>query len=302
MNLPAHDDGIWHIALREDWEAALAAGVYAVSTRGLTVAEVGFLHASFDADPVGRVATAWYGDGSPLMVLELSLPALHAAGLRTLAPHQRGYSPGARPGGRRAYRLEELAADAIALLDAAGVERAHVVGHDWGAGVAWALAAWHHERVASLVALSTPHPAAFTRAMLGSQAFRSWYMLAFQLPGLPERAVAGRIGDFYRSTDLPEEHVERYAGRFSRPGELNGPLNWYRALPFGRRGVGRIRVPTTYVWGRRDPALGRAAAERTAENVVGDYRFVELDAGHWLPETHPETVAREILQRVEGRT
>lgn len=81
MNLPAHDDGIWHIALREDWEAALAAGVYAVSTRGLTVAEVGFLHASFDADQVGRVATAWYGDGSPLMVLELSLPALHAAGL-----------------------------------------------------------------------------------------------------------------------------------------------------------------------------------------------------------------------------
>ena len=236
-------------------------------------------------------ATAWAG----------VVPALHAAGLRTLAPHQRGYSPGARPGGRRAYRLEELAADAIALLDAAGVERAHVVGHDWGAGVAWALAAWHHERVASLVALSTPHPAAFTRAMLGSQAFRSWYMLAFQLPVLPERAVAGRIGDFYRSTDLPEEHVERYAGRFSRPGELNGPLNWYRALPFGRRGVGRIRVPTTYVWGRRDPALGRAAAERTAENVVGDYRFVELDAGHWLPETHPETVAREILQRVDVR-
>ncbi len=229
------------------------------------------------------------------------IPALAAAGARVLAPDQRGYSPRARPPARRAYVLAELVADVVALIDAARAPRVHLVGHDWGGGVAWALAARHPERLASLTVLSTPHPAAMLWAIThATQAVRSWYMLAFQLPGLPERLLAGHIEEFLRSTALPDAHLRRYAARFANPAELTGPLAWYRALPLAGRAAapGVVGVPTTYLWGMHDPALGRAAALRTARFVRADYRFVILDAGHWLPETHPGQVVAEVLRRM----
>lgn len=257
-------------------------------------------------------------------------PRLRMAGLRTLAVDQRGYSPGARPPSRSSYPLRELVADVVALLDAAGLARAHVVGHDWGGAVAWALAQRNPERVRALTVLSTPHPAAMSWAMRHSdQALRSWYMLAFQLPVLPELVLRRTLSDALRRSGLPEEDVQRYVARFrQQPGVASGGLAWYRAmtapgelareltrtartarkvLPGKGSGSGAsespartprgISVPTTYVWGSGDPALGRAAAERTARYVTADYRFVEVDAGHWLPETCPDVVAREILSR-----
>lgn len=223
------------------------------------------------------------------------------AGLRSLAPDQRGYADTARPRSRRAYRLGELSLDVVALLDAAGLEHAHVVGHDWGGAVAWQLAARHTDRIASATVLSTPHPAAMTWSLLRSrQALMSGYMAAFQLPVLPERYLAARLHRFYRSTGMPQEAAERYAQRFADPGSLTGPLGWYRALPLTRTRVGRSRVATTYLWGNQDVALGRVAAERTAHYVSGDYRFVELPAGHWLLETCADKVADEIIARVQG--
>lgn len=243
-------------------------------------------------------------------------PLLHAAGLRTLAPDQRGYSPGARPRGRAAYGMGQLVADAVALLDAAGVTRAHVVGHDWGGSVAWALAERHPERVSSLTVLSTPHHHAMGWAMRhGDQLRRSWYMFAFQLPVLPEAVLRRRLPAVLRRSGLPEEDVLRYVARFRQPGAATSCLAWYRGMPIGAalprllpvgRGQGRARptgphrritVPTTYVWGRRDPALGRDAALRTERWVASDYRFVELDAGHWLPERVPEVVSAEVRRR-----
>ncbi len=136
-------------------------------------------------------------------------PLLHAAGLRTLAPDQRGYAEGARPPGRTAYRLEELVADVLALLDAAGVERAHVVGHDWGGALAWLLAGNHPDRVASLTVLSTPHPAALSRALKsdGEQRRKSWYILAFQVPWLPERLLARLFTTVVQRTGMPEQRT-----------------------------------------------------------------------------------------------
>ncbi len=230
-------------------------------------------------------------------------PRLNAAGLRTLAPDQRGYSPLARPRRVSAYRPGELIADALAVLDAAGVHIAHVVGHDWGGAVAWGLAMVAPERVATLTVLSTPHPAAMSWAMTHStQGLHSWYMLFFQLPWLPERASAPRMEQMLRQSGLPAAAAQRYAQRFSSPESLTGPLNWYRAMRW--RGLVReaadpvVGVPATYLWGRRDPFLARAAALRTARHVTGPYRFVELDAGHWLPETQAERVAEEILTGV----
>lgn len=230
---------------------------------------------------------------------------LDAHGLRTLAPDQRGYSPGARPAAVSAYAVDRLVGDVIAMLEAAGVERAHVVGHDWGGGVAWALAARHSDRVASLTVLSTPHPAALGAAMVRGQVLRSWYMGVFQLPALPEKLLAWRVRGVLANSGLPRAETDRYAGRFADPASLRGPVNWYRAAARSRwSGLGSdsgvVTVPTTYVWGERDPYLGRAAAVKTSEFVGDDYRFVRAPAGHWLPETEPGLVAEEVLARVRG--
>lgn len=184
---------------------------------------------------------------------------LQEAGLRTLVPTQRGYTATARPRSRRSYRTAETAADVLGLLDAAGLARAHLVGHDWGGAQAWALAAWHPDRVASLTVLSTPHPAAFASSMTrSSQPLRSSYLGFFQLPLLPEAFAQLTLGITLRNTGLPLDYVGRYCDALAVPGALSGALGWYRGIPFSAWPVvGAIRVPTTYVWGRDDFALGR---------------------------------------------
>jgi pimeloyl-ACP methyl ester carboxylesterase len=248
---------------------------------------------------------------------DLVIPRLHAAGLRTLAPDQRGYSPGARPRGRQAYRLTELVADTVALLDAAGARRVHLVGHDWGGAVVWAALRRSPERFASAVVVSTPHPAAMAWATTHSlQPLRSWYMGLFQLPLVPELVVPPGFAAAMRASGLPADRAEHYVRRMREPGAFTAALGWYRALGLdvaralprmlspgarpptqGSADGARWTGPTTYVWGRHDVALGRAAAERTGRFVRGDYRFVEVDGGHWLPETRPAEVAAAILER-----
>jgi pimeloyl-ACP methyl ester carboxylesterase len=235
-------------------------------------------------------------------------PTLHRAGLRTLAPDQRGYSTEAGTRDVSAYRVSQLAGDVLAVLDAAGVLRAHVVGHDWGGAVAWYLGAHHPDRVDSLTVLSTPHPSALAHSMTRSlQPLRSWYTLAVQVPVLPELVLSRTLRPALRLSGLPAHLADRYARRFAEPAALRGPLAWYRTA--GRRppwevldafgaGSGAVAVPTTYVWGRRDPALGRVAAQATGDHVTGEYLFVELDAGHWLPELNPDEVAGAVLDRV----
>lgn len=259
----------------------------------------------FDVDDTGPL------DGPPVVLLH-GFPTdrtswqgisalLHDAGLRTLAPDQRGYSPGARPAGRVAYVMSELVGDIVALLDAAEVDRAHVVGHDWGGGVAWSLAGSHVERVASLTALSTPHPAAMNRAFRSfDQARRSWYMGAFQIPWLPERVLSVGFEAGLRRGGLPAEAAAHYAARMAEDRALECAIGWYRALPLSRGSAHRVHVPTTYVWGSRDPFLGRHAVELTREHVTGEYRFVELVEGHWLPERAAPECAAEIIARVQS--
>ncbi|GAB3587879.1 alpha/beta fold hydrolase [Calidifontibacter terrae] len=242
---------------------------------------------------------------------------LNTAGYRTLAPDQRGYSPAASPSQVSAYAMRELVGDVAALIEASGREKVHVVGHDWGGAVAWAVAAFLPDKVASLTVLSTPHPTAMQWAMRhGGQWKNSWYMGAFQIPFLPERVLAGRLQErLFTPSGLPTEQASHYVERFSTPQSLHGPLNWYRALAKGMlrgsksagdRAAGPmhrpLEIPTTYVWGRKDVALGRAAAEKTEEFVGGSYHFIELDAGHWLPERRPVEVVEAVLDRVTSVT
>lgn len=221
-------------------------------------------------------------------------PLLHARGLRTLAVDQRGYSPGARPRSRRAYRLSELTADVVALIEQRGQGPVHVVGHDWGAAVAWTLAARRPDLVRTLTALSVPHPAAFVRALLtSSQLWKSWYMAVFQLPVLPEHAVTAT--GFGRrallSSGMTEAQADRDLAAMRERSRIRGALNWYRAIPFTtpKSAAMPVTVPTLYVWSDNDIALGPAAARSTERFVTGPYTFETLSGvSHWIPEEAPE--------------
>lgn len=249
----------------------------------------------------GRVVVLLHGFPQDAASFDRVVPRLHAQGLRTLVPLQRGYAASARPPHRWNYRLTDLVDDVIALADAADQPAVDVVGHDWGAVVGWALAARRPERLRTLTALSVPHPAAFVEALVRSdQALRSTYIALFQAPVLPEVVLRRTLRATLTRSGLPADDADRYCATMAGGG-LTGALHWYRALPLGRlpAGSARVTVPTSYVWGCRDFALGEVAALRTAAHVAADYRFVPLDAGHWLPETRAAEVAAAILDRVE---
>lgn len=252
-----------------------------------------------------RVAVLLHGFPQDASAYDAVVPLLTAAGVRVLVPDQRGYSPGARPSGRRAYAVTELVDDVVALLDAAGVDDAHVVGHDWGGAVAWAVAARRPDRVTSLTALGTPHPAALRTGLLRGQARRSWYVAAFQVPLLPERSLlahdGARLRDALLRTGLAPDRVDHYVARAREPGALAAALAWYRALGVPRAGrSGPVRVPTTYVSARRDPFFAPASVEATARHVDAPFTRVDLDAGHWLPEHRPADVAAAVLGQVRA--
>lgn len=230
------------------------------------------------------------------------IPPLVAAGYRVLAPDQRGYSPRARPKGRKAYRIDLLVDDVVGLADAAGAERVHVVGHDWGGAVAWAMATARPERLHSVTSLATPHPQAMLRSLWTSgQLLRSWYMVFFQLPRLPELSLRGpgrsQTAKTLRSSGLAQDKVARYLAQFDDPGAATAALNWYRAVPYGSRSrPGPLRVPTLYVYATDDFALGRKAADLTGRYVQGPYRYEVLDGvSHWIPEEMPDQVAELVV-------
>ena len=250
----------------------------------------------------GPVVVALHGFPQTSASWSAVTPKLTAAGYRVLAPDQRGYSPGAQPRSISAYTLDHLCGDVLALADAAGVQQFHVLGHDWGAAVAWGLAATQPERVQTLSAVSVPHPAALLRALRGSQALRSWYMALFQLPVLPELLFRARRGVALRPLLRSAAHPDPDAALrlLADPATATGALNWYRALRRpGDLAVGPVVVPTLYVWSDRDVALGRRAAEDTALWVRGPYRFEVLHgASHWIPEEHPDELAALVLEHL----
>jgi pimeloyl-ACP methyl ester carboxylesterase len=236
-------------------------------------------------------------------------PSLHAAGFRTIAPDQRGYSPGARPSAVDAYAQDECVADAVAILDALGYDRAHVVGHDWGAMVAWGMAARHPDRVSTLTAVSVPHPRAMAKALLTDpdQVRRSSYIRLFQKAGKAEEVLldqdAARLRGLFGSAGLSLSQINRYVVPLLAPGALNAALNWYRAYNLLRPiYVGAVDTPTTFVWSDRDVAIGRTAAENCAKYVIRDYRFVPLaGVSHYIPDEAPDAIAKAIIDRATRR-
>jgi pimeloyl-ACP methyl ester carboxylesterase len=211
----------------------------------------------------------------------------------------------ARPRSRRAYRLSELTQDIVELIEVAGLGPVHLVGHDWGAAVAWEVAAERPDLLRSLAALSVPHPRAFAQAMFTStQALRSWYVAFFQLPWLPEWEVAsGKVWQqVLRSTGLSAKAAARDAELMRDRGAASGALNWYRAMVFSSPLALRtkITVPTLYVWSDGDLAIGPRGAVLTPHFVAGPYTY-EVLAGvsHWIPDEAPEQLGALLTRHFD---
>lgn len=254
----------------------------------------------------GRPVVLLHGFPQSALCWSRVVPLLTAAGLRTIAPDLRGYSPGARPADVSAYSMEALVGDAVGLLDALELAAVDLVGHDWGAFVAWQVAIRHPERVRSLVGISVPHPVAMSSAMATDpdQQQRSAYIGLFRQEGKAEHVMladdAARLRAMFDGSGLSAAEVDAYVAPLQAPGALSGPLSWYRAMSRGDlAGLGPATVPTTFIWSDEDLAIGRVAAEACAAQVTGPYRFVELTAvSHWIPEQAPEAVAEAILGQV----
>ncbi|NMO55942.1 alpha/beta hydrolase [Actinoplanes sp. TBRC 11911] len=252
-------------------------------------------------------------DGEPVLLLhgfpqdhrefDLLTPHLHSQGLRTYALDQRGTTPGARPPAVGDYRISEIVADALAVLDALGLESAHVVGHDWGAQVGWLLAALHPERVRTLTAVSVPHPKALLLAMRvkPTQKARMAYFRAFQ-SSRSERLLSAGGGAALKAMLRPggprgPMYVD---AMLAEPERLTAGLNWYRALTGDQlKNVGMITVPTTFVWSDRDGVVSRLAALRTRDWVEADYQLVAMRGiSHWVPEQAPQSLADAVIARI----
>jgi len=234
------------------------------------------------------------------------LEALGEAGYHAVAPDQRGYSPGARPEGVAAYHIDHLVADVLGMADALGAERFHLVGHDWGAIVAWHVAARHPKRLRSLTIVSVPHPNALARALAPEsgtdQPERSTYIAGFKTPGAEAAMGEEFLRMAFGASGLAGHDVEDHVRVLTEPGAMRAGLDWYRAYDFLGQSAAKIEVPTLFIWSTGDPALGRDGAEWTAEHVAAPYRFVVIEDGpHWLPETHAGDVNRLLLEHLKSR-
>jgi pimeloyl-ACP methyl ester carboxylesterase len=276
------------------------------------VAANGFTFSALAAGPTdGRPVLFLHGFPQTAWSWHHQLDAVAEQGYRALAFDQRGYSDGARPPDVADYRIDALVADVLAVADAQGMEHFDLVGHDWGAMVAWVTAGQHPERVRTLTAVSVPHPTAFGAALTGGdadQAERSSYIDVFRQEGVAEKALLGDDGSgdglrtmFAASGLAPDsEEVDVFVAAMRRPGALTAALNWYRAMSAEALGeMGPISMPTLYVWSTNDIALGRQAAEATEQYVSGPYRFEILEGvSHWIPEAAPRHLNRLLLEHL----
>lgn len=231
---------------------------------------------------------------------------IEQTGFYCVAVNQRGYSPEARPEQVRDYAIQHLISDVQGFADALSRQRFHLVGHDWGAFVGWEFAAKHTDRLQSLSTLSTPHPDAFFNAIESDedQKQRSRYIGVFRTPGgvaesLFQSDDYQRLRGVYQgklSTSAISENIRRLA----EPGALTSALNWYRALNLEVR-IGKISVPTLYIWGSQDLAVGEIAAMETAGYVSGPYTFARLEGrSHWLLEEVPDQLSALLLKHIRA--
>jgi pimeloyl-ACP methyl ester carboxylesterase len=253
----------------------------------------------------GRKVLLLHGFPQGALEWEHQLGALADAGHHAVAFDQRGYCAGVRPAEVADYRMAELVADVLRVADALGWAEFDLIGHDWGAAVAWALADRQPDRVRTLAAVSVPHPQSFNEALHGDedQQRRSAYLGMFQQPGVAEQFLLGDDAAGLRrmlQQAVEPAKLERYVARLSEPGAVTAALNWYRATRPEDVETAPITVPTLYVWGAEDIGVGRVAAVGTKAWVSAPYQFEEFEGiAHWVPEEAPERLSSVLLGHLQ---
>ena len=274
-----------------------------------------------------RLHYAESGSGDDLVILLHGFPEfwyswqkqLDALGgsFHVIAPDMRGYNLSDKPPQVADYKIDTLVADVIGLIDHFGAKQAAIVGHDWGAGVAWAVALKHPDRVSKLAVLQVPLLAAWRANLTFKQLLRSWYMFFFQLPRLPEwllrrqdfRAIERTFTErVTRKNSFTSDDVARYKEAAAQPGALTGAVNYYRANVFdrflsrGREGgsgktSSRVRVPTLFIFGEQDFAIIPATVRGLEKYIDAPYREVRIpDSGHWVQNEAPVEVNAALLE------
>lgn len=272
---------------------------------------------SFQRSPVMLTERITYavvdeGDGPPVLLLHgfpdtsslwrHQIPALVDAGYRAIAPDLRGFGESSKPQAVEDYKLLQIVGDLSLLLRRLGVDRAHIVGHDWGAAVAWVFASLFPGRTDHLVALSVGHPLSYHSPSI-EQRRASWYMLLYQFEGVAERLLSRRDWELFREAVGNKDDIEDYIANLSRPGALTAALNWYRAnrapaseldppprLPL-------IAAPTLGVWGAADDAMLEDGMEASAGFVLGTWKYQRIErAGHWIPLDAPGELNAVLLE------
>lgn len=224
---------------------------------------------------------------------------LNDEGFRTYSPDLRGVSSTANPRSRRAFSGSALRSDVTAMVAQIG-QRVHLVGHDWGAALAWNVAAHEPDLLNSLTAISVPHPSAFLRALVTSrQGIASWYMYFFQLPWVPELVLGSRwfMTRALMTTGQRRELADRDARRNATHGLRRGGLNWYRGAVIDPFDAGSpTPIPVLQVWSEGDSAVLRHSIDRTEAYAGGAYRLKVLEGvSHWIPDEAPEELATELI-------
>jgi pimeloyl-ACP methyl ester carboxylesterase len=275
----------------------------------ITISPALTFDALVDGEPGAPLVLLLHGFAESMHCWRTQVEALAAAGYRVVAPSQRGYSVGARPdtGDMANYHIHRLMDDAMAIVAAAGYGEArfHLVGHDWGGSIAWAIADRFQPRLASLTILSRPHPNAFNRALQmpdGDQAHRSRHHTAFLEPGAADVVLADDakwLRERLAAGGVPAAAIERHLAVLGNKDAMDAALAWYRARGAIRGPLGPIRVPTLYIWGDADDTVGRTAAEGTEDFIAAPYRFEILPGiGHFAADQAPERVSELLLQHV----
>jgi pimeloyl-ACP methyl ester carboxylesterase len=260
-------------------------------------------------DPAAPLVLLLHGFAESMHCWRAQVAALADAGYRAIAPSQRGYSPGARPdtGDTANYHIDRLMDDAMAIVAASGYGEArfHLVGHDWGGSIAWALADRFPARLASLTVLSRPHPNAFNRALQitdGEQAQRSRHHKAFLEPDAADVVLADDarwLRERLTANGVPASAIAKHLAVLGNKDAMEAALGWYRARGAIRGPLGPIRVPMLYIWGDADDTVGRTAAEGTVDFVAAPYRFEVLPGvGHFAADQVPERVSELLLAHV----
>ncbi|WP_018478801.1 alpha/beta fold hydrolase [Pontibacter roseus] len=264
------------------------------------------LHAATAGDKGGEVLLFLHGFPEFWYGWRMQLSFFAEKGYHVVAPDQRGYNRSSKPSGVKAYTLEKLTADIVALIGQLGKEKVVLVGHDWGGAVAWALAIHFPHLLHKLVILNMPHPGVMLKHLRQNpqQMLRSWYAAAFQIPVLPEQALQALdyklLKQVLTGTAQPhtftEEDLAAYREAWRQADALKSMLHWYRAFKHTQLHLSKgVEVPTLLIWGKKDTALGAEMAEPSiAKCPNGKLVFLE-EATHWLHHEQPEKVNQAIL-------